>query len=279
MEATSEPGIYRRKGEHGIHYLIRVEYPADPVTGKRRQRSNTCRTMKEAKAERDKWLTDVDRGTAHEPSKTTVGELLDRCLADVAVHNVKPSTLEDDEGTIKKHVKPVLGHVSIQKLNIDQVQSFYAAKLRDGTSPRTVQLCHLRLSQALKQGVQWGLLPRNVRDFAKPPRVTYQHGDVWSVEESRTFLAKAEKDSFHPFRPLALKTGMRRGELLGLRWHDLDRGMAHVRQSVIVYACAPHIQTPKTATAQRAVKLSADVLAALRDHRKALLARQVATSE
>ncbi len=281
MEATSEPGIYKRKGEHGTHYLVRVEYPPDPTTGKRRRRSKTCRTLKEAKIERAKWQTEIDRGTALEPSKTTVAELIDRWLADVAAHNVKPSTLEDYAGTINKHITPALGSVAIQKLTIDQVQTFYAAKLRDGTSPRTVQLCHLRLSQALKQGVQWGLLPRNVAGFVKPPRVTYKRDDVWSVDEGRTFLATAEDDSLHPFWLLALKTGMRRGELLGLRWRDLDldRAMAHVRQSVIVYAGAPHIQTPKTATAQRAVKLSPDVVAALRDHRTAWAARKLAAAE
>lgn len=273
--------IRKRTGPQGTAYLVRVEYPPDPLTGKRRQRSKTFPTRKRAEAELARWLTEVYQGTALEPSKTTVALLLDRWLSDVAAHNVKPSTLEDYAATIRTHVVPALGGVIAQKLTVDQVQAFYTAKLRDGASPRTVQLCHLRLSQALRQGVRWNLLPRNVCDFAKPPRVEYQRGDVWSVDEGRTFLETADRDGLHPFWLLALKTGMRRGELLGLRWRDLDldRGMAHVRQSVIVFDGKPCIQTPKTAAAQRAVKLSPDVVAALRTHRKAWLARRVAAAE
>ena len=270
--------IQKRKGATGTTYRARVEYAPDPVTGERRQRSKSFATRKQADAELAKWLTEIDRGTALEPSKATVAELLDRWLADVAAHTVKPSTHEDYDATIRVHILPALGTVPAQKLTVDQVQAFYSRKLAAGCSPRTVQLCHLRLSQALKQAVRWGILTRNVCEFAKPPRVTYKRGDVWSVAEGRAFLAVAEADGLHPFWLLALKTGMRRGELLGLRWRDLDldRAMAHVRQSVIVYAGAPQIQTPKTSTAQRAVKLSADVVTALRTHRTAWLARKLA---
>lgn len=273
--------IQKRKGKTGTSYRARVEYPPDPITGERRQRSKTFPTRKAADAELAKWLAEIDRGSALEPSKATVGELLDRWLADVAAHNVRPSTHEGYAATIRTHILPALGSVPAQKLTADQVQTFYSRKLAAGCSPRTVQLCHLRLSQALKQAVRWNILTRNVCDLVQPPRVTYKRGDVWNVTEGRHFLDAAASDSLHPFWLLALKTGMRRGELLGLRWRDLDldRGMAHVRQSVIVYAGAPCIQTPKTATAQRAVKLSADVVAALREHRKAWLERRLATAE
>lgn len=244
MEATAEPGIYKRKGGQGTHYLVRVEYPPDPVTGKRRRRSKTCRTLKEAKAERAKWLAEIDRGTVLEPSKTTVAELLDRWLADEAPKSTRASTLAGYEITIRKHLKPALGSVVVQKLTVEQVERFYAEKRAEGLASSTIKKCHLRLSAALNLAVRWGLATRNVCQVAKPGKVIYKKPRVWTVEQGKAFLSVAAKDGLHPLWLLALETGMRRGELLGLRWSDVtwDRSTVHVQQEVVALNGVPVIQ-------------------------------------
>jgi hypothetical protein len=100
--------IQKRKGANGTAYRARVEYPPDPVTGERRQRSKTFATRKQAEAELAKWLVEIDRGTALEPSNTTVSELLDRWLADEAPKTTRASTLVGYEITVRKHLKPAL---------------------------------------------------------------------------------------------------------------------------------------------------------------------------
>jgi len=99
--------------------------------------------------------------------------------------------------------------------------------------------------------------------------VRYKRSETWSASESRQFLATASTDGYSPLWLLALTTGMRRGELLGLRWQDVDfeHRALHVRQSVVALNGAAHIQEPKTSAARRTVKLPAEALAALKTHR------------
>jgi integrase len=137
-----------------------------------------------------------------------------------------------------------------------------------------VQLCHLRLSQALALAMREGTLSRNVCAVTEPPRAPPKPGASWTADEARRFLVAAKADTYSPLWLLALSTGLRRGELLGLRWSDLEveRGMLTVRQTVAILAGAPSIQPPKSDAARRAVKLSADAVSALATHR----VRQVA---
>lgn len=269
--------IQKRSGPEGVAYRVRVEYPADPVTGKRRQRSKSFRTRREAQAALAQWGAEIARGTALEPTKTTVGDLLWQWLAGVAKHNVRPTTLEDYEGTIRVHLLPELGNVPAQRLTAARVQAFYAAKLDAGASPRTVQLCHLRLSQALKQGVAWGIVPVNVCGCVKPPTVAYKRFETWNPDEARAFLAVAEGDALSPLWLLALSTGMRRGELLGVRWRDVDleARTLSVRQCVTPTKGGPVLAEPKTASARRLVRLPAEAVAALRDHRRRQVERRL----
>ncbi len=269
--------IQKRTGKRGVSYLARVDFRPDPVTGERRQRAKTYRTRKEAEVALAAWITEVERGTALEPSKVTVGGLLEQWLTGVAKHNVKATTLEDYEATIRVHILPTLGSVLLQRLTAAQVQAFYATKLDAGASPRTVQLCHLRLSQALKQAVAWGLVAHNVCANVKPPRVVYKRSETWTPEEAQAFLSVAAADGLHPLWLLALSTGMRRGELLGLRWRDLDldRRSLSVRQCVVIHKGAALIEEPKTSSARRVVKLPAEAVEALREHRRRQVERRL----
>lgn len=273
--------IQKRTGKQGTAYRVRVEYTADPTTGERRQRSKTFATRREAESALSQWGAELARGTAMEPTKTTVGDLLHLWLESVAKHNVRPTTLEDYEATIRVHIIPAIGDVPTQRLTAARVQAFYGAKLDAGASPRVVQLCHLRLSQALKQGVAWGIVPVNVCASVKPPRVTAKRSETWSPDEARTFLATAQDDGLSPLWLLALSTGLRRGELLGLRWRDLDLDgrTLSVRQCVNVHKGGPILEAPKTAAARRLVRLPEEAVAALRDHRRRQVEHRLALGE
>ena len=135
-----------------------------------------------------------------------------------------------------------------------------------------MQLCHLRLSQALALAEREGIVSRNVCAATEPPKAKAAPGQTWNATDARAFLAKAKDDTYWPLWLLALKTGLRRGELLGVRWHDLDldAGTLRVQQTVQVLAGAPCLVPPKTEAGRRVVKLSADVVDALREHRTAL---------
>jgi integrase len=268
--------VQKRTGKNGtVSYMVRVEMPADPVTGERRQRAKTFKTRKEADAELAKWLVEIERGTSVEPSKLAVGELLTMWLDDVARHKVRATSHEDYRNTIDKHLIPALGSVLAQKLTPAQVQAFYGDKLANGTGTRTVQLCHQRLSQALSWAVRMGLVIRNVCDVVDPPRAKPKQTRVWTTQEAQRFLDAA--GTWEPFFTLMLSTGLRRGECLGVRWCDvdLDARTLKVRQSVVILAGKAHAQEPKTASAQRTVKLPVETVAALREHRTRQLERRL----
>jgi integrase len=269
--------IQKRIGKDGKpSYMVRIEMPGDRP-GQRNQRAKTFATKKEAESALAKWLVEIERGTAVEPSRLTVAELAKKWLDTVAAHKVKPTTLEDYDATLRVHVLPALGAIPIQKLTPAAVQQFYSDKLAAGASPRTVQLCHLRLSQILAQGVRWDLLPRNVCTVVEPPRVTYRPGKTWTAADAQRFLAASDADTYHPLWLVALTTGLRRGELLGLRWQDLEltKRTLQVAQTVTILKGAPYIQTPKSTAALRTVALPPETAEALAAHRVRQLERRL----
>lgn len=278
MEKTQIPGIYRVVGPQGVRYLVRVELPPDPVTGKRRNPSRTYATMKEAKTGRSLWLADIERGTAIDATKMTTGDYLAHWLDAAAKNHVRRSTLASYTGLVNNHLIPALGSVPLQKLQAVQVQAFYSEKLtggrargEGGLSPRTVRYLHTVLREALQQAMKWGLVIRNVCDLTEPPRMVRAQMKTWTAEEVRTFLATANDDAYPALWVLALTTGMRRGELLAVRWGDVDLAKAalHVRRTLNAVGGERYFDAPKTAAGRRVVALSPSCVAALRAHRKA----------
>ena len=179
------------------------------------------------------------------------------------------------------HIIPALGTVPLQRLTAAQLNSLYADLLaggrcdgKGGLSPRTVAYVHATIRKALAEAVRWQVLTRNVADQATPPR-QQPNGDLrtWSAEELRAFLGHVEADRLYAAYVLAATTGLRRGELLGLRWRDLDvaAGRLSVTQTLVSVNYAVSFSTPKTAAGRRSVALDPATVAALRAHRARLL--------
>ena len=124
-------------------------------------------------------------------SRQTVAELLRYWLETYARHHVRPGTLEGYGYTINGHIIPALGAVPVQRLTAQQLQQFYSDKIRAGCSPRTVQLCHLRLKQALRMAVEQGLVARNVAEAVRPPRVERREMRTWTAAQAQQFLTVA----------------------------------------------------------------------------------------
>jgi integrase len=242
----------------------------DSITGKRRQRSKSFKTKREAQAAMTTWLAEIDKGAAVDRSRQTVADLLRYWLDTYARPNVRPKTLQLYEDTIDRHLVPGLGHVPVQKLTAAAVQAFYAERLAAGVSAWAVAACHQRLKQALTMAVRLGIVAGNVCAMVRPPRVRHREMTTWDADQARRFLAVASTGSaYGPIWMVALATGMRRGELLGLRWQDVDleRGTVHVRQSVGRVRGKMVLSQPKSRAGKRVIPLQAAVVAALRDHK------------
>jgi integrase len=167
-----------------------------------------------------------------DPSKITLADFLDRWVRDWATGNVSGKTLE----TYVHHLKRLrrhLGATSLQKLQPVNFAELYSRLLRDGEedglAPRTVGHIHRIMHRALGHAVQWGLLRQNPTDAVDPSRVPSTEIEILRPEQVQAILNKLRGRSIYLIAALAIATGMRRGELLALRWKDIDTDGARLR--------------------------------------------------
>lgn len=264
-------GIKKHVAKDGtVTWRVRVELPADPVTGKRRGSMKKFKTEAQARAQRAAWLAELERGTAVDPSRMTVGEYLRHWLETSARPSVRASTYQSYESVIRVRIVPGIGNVQLQKLTALHVQKLYtdlligrrADRKAGRLSNRTVRYCHVVLKKALKQAVRWRLVPLNVAADADPPKAIRPQVEYWDEADAHRFLAAVEGDSYGAIWVTALHTGMRKGELLALQWHDVDlvRGMIHVRRG-------GSDDDTKSKAGRRSIKLDAECISTLRQHR------------
>lgn len=271
-----------RDGKARTFWECVIELPKDPTTGKRRQQSRTFPTHKAAKAALTAMRADLANGTSVQKSRDTMADLM-RAWLDAKRCDLRPTTLGSYTHSIERYILPRLGAVQVQQLTAPMLRDFYTGLLtekraRGGDGARTVQLAHLRIKQALGEAVDLGIVPRNVADLVKPPRVVTREKRVWEPADTRRFLDVARDDPHGPLWTLLAATGMRRGEALGLRWQDVDEreGTLRVSQQVNAVGGAPLIQTrPKTGDSARVVPVDPSVVAALKAHRAAQNARRL----
>lgn len=274
--------IQKRTGKRGVSWTVVYD---DPTAAHRRQRRKTFKTKREATAFLTQTLHQIQTGGFIEPRAITTGEYLDYWLETYALHNVRPTTYRSYEQVIRLHAKPALGTVLLQKLQPAHLQLLYSDKLTNGRAdgngglaPRTVQYLHRILREALNQALKWQMVNRNVADATEPPRAARAQVTVWNDEQVRTFLGATEHDYYAPVWHVALTTGLRRGELLGLRWQDVDfeDGVLRVRQSLVEVNGTPLFQEPKTKSGRRTVALFPVTLSELRAHRTRQLQHRLA---
>ncbi len=240
-------------------------------------------TKRQAQAFLNSTLAALQTGEFVAPTKLTVASyLLDRWLPTVR-HNLRPSTFDSYTRAIELHVLPRIGHLPLQALSVEHLDRLYAELLAGGRrtpghegqplAPKTVRYVHTTLHKALRDAVRKQLVVRNVADAADPPKLReagHREMQTWTPDELRRFLAGIDGHRLAAAFILAITTGMRRGEVLGLRWRDIDfdnRRLA-VRQTVLTVAYRVTLGTPKTDRGRRSIALDGATLAALEVHRQ-----------
>lgn len=197
----------------------------------------------------------------------TVADFLNRWLrVDVALHVPKTSTREAYTTKVNKHLIPTPGAIPLANLTTAKVQELYRIKIGEGPSTMTVKDIHRALHCALGSAVKWGVVGQNVCDAANPPKRRRLDMKTWTANERQRFLGAATGDRYYPLFATALYTGLRQGELLGLRWTDLDLAAATltVQQTLEKPGTKPRIGKPKTGKSRRTVPIPAELVAVLR---------------
>ncbi len=179
-------------------------------------------------------LREQQQGTLATGPQQSLKTYLERWLEQVYKPSVKLGSYRQYRVVVTKHLIPGLGSVSLQKLTPEKIQAFYAQKLDEGKSPKTIQLIHAVLHQALENAVKWNLVPRNVAKLVSLPRIKRYEAQTLTVEQVKRLLEVARGSRIEVMLLVALNTGMRRGELCALRWGDIDfeNGLIFVRRTV-----------------------------------------------
>ncbi len=253
-------------------YSIKISIGKDPTSGKYKYQWVSVKgTKRDAEKCLSELLHQVDNGTFMKPGKTTLAEYLERWLRDYVWPNLAPRTAEGYEHIIRRHLIPGLGNITLIGLKPEHLQRYQSEKLSGGLSTQTVRHHRMALHRALQTAVEWGLLARNPVDAVRPPRVQGVEMQTWDENDIATFLEAARPTPYFALFHTALFTGMRRSELLGLRWCDLDLLLckAYVTRSLhVLKGGQVLIRQPKTAKGKRMIDLSPLAASVLREHRE-----------
>lgn len=238
-------------------------------------------TKRDAEAKLAELLNDLNQGRFVEPSKITVGQWLEEWLETVIKPTKRLRTYQTYQSVIENHLKPALGAIRLQQLRAADIQRYYNAS---ELSPTTLTQHHAILASALKAATLQGLVARNVASLVVgKPHVKDQYADVlancWTAEEARRFLlvAKQAGPQEAAFYALALDSGMRKGELCGLKWEDVDleAGKVSVVRQLVKGGAEPVFGPIKNGQ-PRTIDISSRTVALLRKHRAHQLERKLA---
>ena len=210
------------------------------------------------------------QGTFITTGEQTLEAFLTDWLQNTAQPNIRPRTYIRYRQLITLHILPVLGKVKLQKLTPQHLQKLYNQKLEEGCAPQSVKHMHRLLHKALSDALKWNLVARNVCHAVDSPRVPKHEMKVLSGEQAQTFLEAAKDDPLEALYVLALTTGMRQGELLALKWEDIDfvHGTLQVRRTIArIVNKGFTISEPKTSKSRRSIQLAQMAIDALKHHR------------
>ncbi len=268
----------RYKGSWSLIFDLGVELNAETGVVKRKRKWVTFRgTKKQAQAKLTELLNAANGGVFVEPSKLTLGEWLKEWLDAAVKPRRRPTTYARYQNILDLHILPApIASIPLQKLRATHLESYYAAAQGKGLQASTVAVHHAILHRALRKAKKDNLVSVNVAaDLDGKPHVDRHRSDAvlhcWTAEEARAFLAVAKAAGAQPaaFYALALDSGMRKGELCGLRWSDLDLDGAKARvvQQLLQPGAEPVFGPTKTGK-PRTISLGTETVELLRRHRQ-----------
>jgi integrase len=256
------------------HWAIVIDV-RDPQAGKRKQRWYSFKgTKRQAQVECARLISEIQNGTAVEPSRMPVADFLERWIEHMH-GQVSPRSHERYAEICRKNLVPLLGGLTLPKLQPAHISTAYAKALasgrRDGTgglSARTVTHMHRVLRQALQQALRWQLLARNPADAVKPPKVERKQMNVLDTDATADLIEAARGTPLFIPIMLGVRCGLRRGEVVALHWRnvDLERGQISVVASAEQTDQGVREKEPKNGKG-RTIVLSATEVEELRSHR------------
>ncbi len=260
----------RGHNEGSVYYWeARKRWVAEITTSFGQRKKFYCKTKQEALKKKNDALRELEQGALAIGPQQKLKDYLDDWIENVHKDKVRISTYVKYQKLIK-YIAADLGDVWLQKLTPEQVRRFYTKKQKEGLSTKTVNSIHGVLHLALGNAVRWNYVSRNVCDLVTPPHVVSREVVPLSLEQAQTFLVGVREHRLEMLLTMAVVTGMRRGELLALRWSNIDFG----RRTLIVLHTVDYIPKygyvetePKTKAGKRLISLPSFLVDMLKQYR------------
>ncbi len=281
----------RNKGEGSIFQRPNGSWMAQLdlgiVDGKRKRRTVTAKTKKELLQRMNEVKTSIQTQTYKDINRITFGEYLQKwLLLKQSLQQLKPSTMRGYEINIRTHISPALGRIQLQKLTTPILNDFYAKMMNTRCprgnktlSPRTILRMHNIIHNCLEFAVRDNLIVRNVASYTIRPKIRIKEMKALTSDEIAKFVQAAREyqalpstrtKNVYPSLMLALTTGCRRGEILGLQWKntDLTNCSIKIEQAILELGGDVIVETPKTEKSRRTISIPQNMVDILREHRQ-----------
>ncbi|MFI8714492.1 tyrosine-type recombinase/integrase [Brevibacillus brevis] len=267
-------GHVRKRGDK---WCFVVELPRDEVTGKRRQKwFSGFNTKKEAQQAMIEKLREIQTGLLVDTTDMTVTEYMHYWLENYAKTSTRHTTYRVYVQRTNRYIIPAIGRLKLKDLKTMHLQKMYADLLKNGAtyrtggiSPMSVRHIHGMVHRALQNAVRWQILPRNVAQMVELPRVQKKETLVLTKEQVQQLVTAANGEELYILILLAVTTGMRYAEIVGLPWKDIDleKQTIHIRQQLVRTKGEYRLTEPKTKSSVRIISLSESLVAPLRRHK------------
>jgi len=261
--------VARKKGEGSIGYWEEKKLWVARITVNGKPKKKYGKTQKEV----SDWLLEtrkaVKDGLPVPSQRLTITQFLERYLEAVE-STVRPSTLRSYQNVIRWYIIPELGHIKLSRLEPHHLISLYRKKESEGLSPRTVNYIHGILHRSLQVALKWGYVARNVTELVDAPKLNKKEMKTWTAEQVKQFFVHLQGDRWQALYITACGTALREGELLALKWAnvDLEEGKLRVVSTVQFIQGQGLVEgEPKSAKARSSVDLPDFVVESLKVHR------------
>ena len=266
---NNEGSVYQEKtGVHKGKWVAAVTFR--DAMGKLCRKRARADTRAEASIKLTQLRHDIDQGVPLATGQQTVKQYLSQWIEYSAPEGLKPNTLRTYTGHVHRHIIPTIGDRQLSKLNFQDVQELQRKLAAKGLQPATVVYCRKVLRKALQQAVRGGLLVRNPVDLVDAPRIPREEIHPFTAEQAQSFIKAVKDTRLGALYTIAAILGLRKGEILALRWTDIDLDSAtlQVRATLTVLQGSFQLTTPKTPKSIRRIHLPAVVVSALQAHRE-----------
>ncbi|MEZ7892794.1 MAG: tyrosine-type recombinase/integrase [Candidatus Wallbacteria bacterium] len=268
--------IRKRTTKKGVTWQIVVEAGYDEKGQRKQIFKSITGTKKEAEKIMAKIIQDVNGNRYVNDNKITVAQFLREWIKVHVEPQLSPTSADGYKVNIERHIIPEIGHITLQQLKHIDIQNMYARLLntgrcdhKGGLAPRTIKYIHRNLSTALEYAIKMQLISNNPAKFATPPKIKAYRSEIYDENEITTMLSKAKGTDLEVPLAIAVTLGLRRGELLALKWQDIDfeNVKVTIKNNLVKTTKGCIFKDLKTESSYRSIDIPYGLIKLLKEHK------------